>query len=74
MKVISHKVYPERGVEEMVVEDCHGRRKHLQASIFFGPHPDEFFQAELAEFEAQEIAIEQHMAGRFDPETRNRIK
>jgi hypothetical protein len=72
MKILSHKILPDRGLEEMIVEDDHGRRAHFQASIFSGPDPDTFFAQQLAEFEAQEKKLHAHIDARFDRETRER--
>jgi hypothetical protein len=69
MKILSHKLIPERGIEEVTVEDDHGRRAHFQCSIFSGPDPETFFAHELAEFEAQEKKLHAHIDARFDRET-----
>lgn len=68
MKVISHEVYPERGIEEMIVEDDHGRKAHFQCSILNGPDPDKFFADQMAEFELQERKLSRHVKD-FKPKT-----
>lgn len=71
MKVISHTIDPQRGVEEMVVEGAYGRKAHFQCGIFDGTDADAFFASQQADFEAQETALTATMA-RFNPETLER--
>lgn len=72
MKVLSHKAYAQRGVEEVIIEDCHGRQKHIQVQIFGGPDPDALIQKEIDEFQAQEEKLTKHLEARFDPKTMER--
>jgi hypothetical protein len=65
---------PERGIEEVIVQDEHGRVKHIQASILSGPDPEKFIQAEIAEFAAQERKLARHKRERFDAQTLERKK
>jgi len=72
MKILSHKIFPERGIEEVIVEDDHGRKAHFQVGIFSGPDPESFFAQQLAEFEEQQKQLHAHIEARFDRETLER--
>ncbi len=74
MKILSHKIIPDRGIEEVIVEDDHGRKLHLRASVLEGPHPEDFFKRQLVAFEEQEKKIHAHIDERFDRETFERKK
>jgi hypothetical protein len=71
--IVSHKLIPERGIEEIILEDCHGRKLHLQAPIFGEVDIDGFLAQQIAEFESQERKISEHIRARgFDPLTREK--
>lgn len=70
----SHKFIKEKALEEVVLIDSHGREHHIQVPILSGIDPDAFIQGEIAEFEATEAKLTEHIASRFDPQTMERLK
>lgn len=61
MKTISDKLIPSRGIHEVIIEDSHGRIKHINASLLSGD-PEAFIQQEIAEFVTQEAKISEHIS------------
>lgn len=66
MRIVSHMAYPTRNVEEVIVEDCHGRVQHIQVPIIGEIDHDKFLQDEMERFIQQEQKMKEHLAQRFD--------
>lgn len=62
-----------KALEEVVLVDSHGREHHIQVPILSGNDPDAFIQKEIAEFEATEAKLTEHIEKRFHPETLERL-
>lgn len=70
--ILSHRFDKQRLLEIVDLEDMHGRKHQIQAPILDGFNTDAFIQGEIAQFEAQERAITEHIAARFDAITLQR--
>ena len=72
VQVTRHFLSADHGMEIVDLIDSHGRKLQIQVNILSGLDPDEEIAARMAEFEAQEKQITEHIQKRFDPETLER--
>lgn len=71
--ITKHIFDKQRCLEIIDIEDSHGRRHQIQVSMS-DPNLDAFIQKEIAEFEAMEDSITEHIEKRFHPKTLERLK
>lgn len=69
-----HVFVKEKALEEVVLEDSHGREHHIQIPVLSGVDPDAFIKNEMDAFAETEAKLTEHINSRFDPETLERLK